>query len=84
MLPLRVFTFSVPTLNFLRCLLDSPQWPDTASHTWQEAKLETLPTEFLCLLAPPNSDSIVIPIKILDKDDDDYDDDDDDDDGKLF
>ena len=32
-----VFTLSVPTLNFLGCLLDSPQWPDPASHTWQEA-----------------------------------------------
>ena len=54
-LPLRVFTLSVPTLNFLRCLLDSPQWPDPASHTWLEAKPETLPTELWCLLAPPNS-----------------------------
>ena len=26
-LPLRAFTLSVPTLNFLRCLLDSPHWP---------------------------------------------------------
>ena len=53
-LPLRVFALSVPTLNFLGCLLDSPQWPDPASHTWQEAKMETLPMEFYCLLAQPN------------------------------
>ena len=59
-LPLRVFTFTVPTLNFLRWLLDSPQWTDPASHTWQEAKPETLPTELWCLLAPPNSDSILV------------------------
>ena len=26
-LPLRVITLDVPTLSFLRCLLDSPQWP---------------------------------------------------------
>ena len=63
---LSVFTLSVHTLNFLGCLLDSPQWPDPASHTWQEAKLKTLPMEFWCQLAPPNSDSIVvITIKIL-------------------
>ena len=67
-LHLRAFTLSVPTLNFLRCLLDSLQWPDPASHTWQEAKLETLPMELWCLLAPPNSDSIVvITIKILER-----------------
>ena len=60
-LPLRVFTLSVPTLNFLRCLLDSPQWPDPASHTWQEAKLKKLPTELWCLLAPPSSESILVP-----------------------
>ena len=59
-LPLRVFTLSVPTMNFLRCLLDSPQWPDPASHTWQEAKLKTLPTELLCLQAPSISDSTVV------------------------
>ena len=59
-LPLRVLTLSVPTLNFLRCLLDSPQWPHPASHTWQEAKLETLPTELSYLLAPPISDSTVV------------------------
>ena len=47
-----MFTVSVPTLNFLRCLLDSSQWPDPASHTWQKAKPETLPTELWCLLAP--------------------------------
>ena len=65
-LHLRAFTMSVPTLNFLGCLLDSLQWPDPASHTWQEAKPETLPMELWCLLAPPNSDSIVvITIKIL-------------------
>ena len=58
-LPLRAFTFSVPTLNFLRYLLDSPQWPDPASNSWQ-AKPETLPMELWCLLAPPNSDSIVV------------------------
>ena len=29
-LPFRVFTLRVPTLKFLRCLLDSPQWPDPA------------------------------------------------------
>ena len=59
-LPLRVFTLSVPTLNFIRCLLDSPQCPDPASHTWKEVKLETLPTELWCLLAPPNSESILV------------------------
>ena len=59
-LPLRVLTLSVPTLNFHRCLLDSPQWPDPASHTWQKGKPETLPTELLCLLAPPISDSTVV------------------------
>ena len=65
-LPLRTFTLSVPTLSFLMYLLDSPQWLDPASNTWQEAKPETLPMELWCLLAPPNSDSIVvITIKIL-------------------
>ena len=59
-LPLRVFTLSVPTLNFLRCLLDSPQWPDPASQTWQEAKPETSPTELWCLLAPPNRVPVVV------------------------
>ena len=59
-LPFRVFTLSVPTLNFLRCLLDSPQWPDPASYTWQVAKPETLPTELWCLLAPPISCSILV------------------------
>ena len=40
---------------------DSPQWPDPASHTWQEAKPETLPAERCCLLAPPNC----VPILLL-------------------
>ena len=57
---LRVFALSVLTLNFLKCLLDLPQWPDPASHTWQEAKPETLPIELWCLLAPSNSESILV------------------------
>ena len=33
-LPFRVFTLRVPTLKFLRCLLDLPQWPDPALLTF--------------------------------------------------
>ena len=29
-LPFRVFTLRMPTLKFLRCLLDLPQWPEPA------------------------------------------------------
>ena len=40
---------------------DSPQWPDSASHTWQETKPEMLPAERYCLLSPPNC----VPILLL-------------------
>ena len=40
-LPFRVFTLRVPTLKFLRRLLDLLQWPDPAPHTWEGAKPET-------------------------------------------
>ena len=58
-LPFRVFTLRVPTLKFLRCLLDLPQWPDPAPHTWEGAKPETPLTEIWFLPASPNVTSFV-------------------------
>ena len=58
-LPFRVFTLRVPTLKFLRCLLDLSQWPDPAPHTWEGAKPETPLTEIWFLPASPNVTSFV-------------------------
>ena len=58
-LPFRVFTLRVPTLKFLRCLLDLPQWPDPAPHTWEGAKPETPLTEIWFLPASSNVTSFV-------------------------
>ena len=57
-LPLRVFTLSVPTLSFIRCLLCLPKRPDPASRTWVGAKLETLLAGLWCLPAPSNLGSV--------------------------
>ena len=58
-LPFRVFTLRVLTLKFLRCLLDLPQWPDRAPHTWEGAKPETPLTEIWFLPASSNVTSFV-------------------------
>ena len=58
-LPFRVFTLRVPNLKFLRCLLDLPQWPDPAPHTWEGAKPETPLTEIWFLPASSNVTSFV-------------------------
>ena len=58
-LPFRVFTLRVPTLKFLRCLLDLPQWPDPAPRTWEGAKPETPLTEILFLPASSNVTTFV-------------------------
>ena len=58
-LPFRVFTLRVPTLKFLRCLLDLPQWPDPAPHTWEGAKPKTPLTEIWFLPVSSNVTSFV-------------------------
>ena len=58
-LPFRVFTLRVPTLKFLRCLLDLPQWPDPAPHSWEGAKPETPLTEIWFLPALSNVTSFI-------------------------
>ena len=57
-LPFRVFTLTIPTLNVLRCLLDSMQWPDPALMS-ERGPSQICQTEFCYLTASPNTTSFV-------------------------